>query len=139
MFWVVTDNLNMMNCKMQLAAEACAQFERGARILPDWHPGAWSRGCKAAILRRRSPENDVSLQAADFSPVRTIFDVFRPISQPQGFDFSPVTKKQPEKFSGSENKMRDSKPSTKLFRSAEAAADEKYAPVGGQNPHDKTQ
>jgi hypothetical protein len=48
----------------------------------------------------------MSLQVSDFSPVRTVFHVFHPISQPQGFDFSPVTKKHPEKISRTENKMR---------------------------------
>jgi len=33
------------------------------------------------------------VQAYDFSPVRNILHVFQPISQSQGFDFSPVTKK----------------------------------------------
>ena len=42
----------------------------------------------------------VGLQVYDFSPVRTVLGVFRSISQPEGFDFSPVTKICPEKFSG---------------------------------------
>jgi hypothetical protein len=35
----------------------------------------------------------VSAQVANFSSVVTLFHVFHPISQPQEFDFSPVTTK----------------------------------------------
>jgi hypothetical protein len=43
------------------------------------------------------PKVEMSVQAYDFSPLRTIFHLFHPISQPQGFDFSPVTPNSPEK------------------------------------------
>jgi hypothetical protein len=46
------------------------------------------------------PSNlDLSAQASDFSPVGTNFDVFRPISQSQGFGFSPVTRIAGNNFS----------------------------------------
>jgi len=60
------------------------------------------------------------LQVIGFSPVRTIFQVFHPISQPQGFDFSPVTKKCPEKFSGAENKNAKRPKRPDLLRNQEA-------------------
>jgi hypothetical protein len=41
----------------------------------------------------------VAVQVFDCSPVRAVFDVFRPISQLQGFDFSPVTHIPGENFS----------------------------------------
>jgi hypothetical protein len=37
-------------------------------------------------------------QVAGFSPVNAIFDVFRPVSQPEGIDFSPVIQICPEIF-----------------------------------------
>ena|ERR1700722_1213281 len=47
----------------------------------------------------RALSDTASSQVAGFSPVRTVLHVFHPISQPEGFDFSPVTKICPEKFS----------------------------------------
>jgi hypothetical protein len=51
--------------------------------------------------RRWRDQLDVPLQVFDFSPVITIFHifspVFHPISQPEGFDFSPVTQKNRDK------------------------------------------
>jgi hypothetical protein len=54
------------------------------QVLPAWHQAS------------PYPQGDVSLQVYDFSPVIGIFHVFsrifHPISQSQGFDFSPVTR-----------------------------------------------
>jgi hypothetical protein len=55
--------------------------------------------CPARSGLRALPDT-ASSQVAGFSPLNTIFAVLRPISQPEGFDFSPVTKICPEKFSG---------------------------------------
>jgi hypothetical protein len=41
----------------------------------------------------------MTLQVIDFSPVRTIFELFDPISQPEGFDFPPVTRIPGKNFS----------------------------------------
>jgi hypothetical protein len=51
------------------------------------------------------PVGDLSAQVAGFSPVNAIFDVFRPISQLEGIDFSPVTRFCPEKIFGSYEKF----------------------------------
>jgi hypothetical protein len=47
--------------------------------------------------RMEGAEFLVSSEASDFSPVRAIFHLFRPISQSQGIGFSPVTPNSPEK------------------------------------------
>jgi hypothetical protein len=77
------DNLKMMNCDLQWALDLTAESKRTAqRAVP--------------IIGRNA---NGSVQAYDFSPVRTVLGVFHPISQPEGSDFSPVTKICPEKFS----------------------------------------
>ena len=74
-----TDNLKLMNCVMP--------YSSGTRpkALPDWHQASpyLKRMCryKSLIFSRLSP----------------FFLVFHPISQLQGFDFSPVAEKTRDK------------------------------------------
>jgi hypothetical protein len=61
-----TDNLKMMNCEL-----ACSS---GARVLPD---GQNAEGAMFGLIRRFAlPNLEVSSEAHDFSPVRTILQVF---------------------------------------------------------------
>jgi hypothetical protein len=51
----------------------------------------------SSVEPRGGHGNYLPLQVFGFSPVRIKLRVFRPISQLEGFDFSPVTEKAPGK------------------------------------------
>jgi hypothetical protein len=94
-----TFEIMAMRYDMQSAGGECAQFEKGmgadcfARKTRRKRSGL--RGAMALpsdVMRRER------YKVYDFSSVRTVFRVFHPISQPQGFDFSPVREKAGEKF-----------------------------------------
>src|ERR1700722_4409439 len=75
----------MMNCDLQWALDLTAESKRTAQ--------------RAVSSIGRNANG--SMQVYDFSPVRTVLGVFCPISLPEGFDFSAVTKICPEKLSTS--------------------------------------
>jgi hypothetical protein len=84
--------LNIMNGRGLFLA-------KNAKVLPDGqksrrseprHLGSYNFNERGfGVLS--APNAEVWLQVYGFSPVKAGFDVFRPISRPEGFDFSPVT------------------------------------------------
>jgi hypothetical protein len=110
----------MMNCALQLAGD-CAHGRRSqtaatgtsglARRRGPEHPIQNSNYLRSATKFKIENKAEIEFRAAmrsagllvssetyGFSPVRIVLHVFHPISQPQGFDFSPVTRNALEKY-----------------------------------------